>query len=192
VRWFGNKRYTKSFIKKGTEMSPFFMSTNLLLICHADMAKYTIEHIYAGIHGAIIPAKQVAKMGNPKRVVCSLGNETIHAAVQPTQSGDFYVHLSKPLLKKLRLKAGDQVAIQFQEDHTEHQFAMPEVLEEVLQTDPEAKAAFDAFTPGKRRSLIYLVQQVKSTNKQIERALLIAGRIKAGISDPRIILRKTL
>lgn len=168
-----------------------FLSTKPFFTCHANMAKYTIEHIYAGIHGAIIPAKQVAKMGKPKRLVCIIGTETIHAAVQPTQSGDFYIHLSKPLLKKLHLKAGDQLAIQFQEDNTEHQFAMPEVLDEVLQTDPKAKAIFEAFTPGKRRSIMYLVQQVKSTDKQIERALLIASRIKAGINDPRIILKKT-
>lgn len=156
------------------------------------MAKYTIEQIHSGIHGAIIPAKEVLQLGKPKRVICIAGETTIHAALQPIASGDYYIHLSKPLLKKLHKKAGDQIVLSFQEDNTTHQFAMSDILEEVLATDPEAKSIFEAFTPGKKRSLIYLVQQVKSMDKQIERALLIASRIKQGIHDPKVILKKTL
>ncbi len=156
------------------------------------MGIYRIEQIHSGIHGAIIPEKEVRKMGKPKRVICFVGKETLHAALQSMATGVYYIHLSKPLLKKLRKKAGDSITLSFQEDNTIHQFAMPEVLEEVLQTDPEAKDIFDALTPGKRRSLIYLIQQVKSTDKQIERALLITSRIKQGIHDPKVILKKTL
>ena len=41
----------------------------------------------------------------------------------------------------------------------------PEELKEVLDTDPEADSIFNGLTEGNHRSLIYLVTQVKSSDK---------------------------
>ena len=74
-------------------------------------------------------------------------------------------------------------------DNTDYQFAIPQELEEVLNTDDEANQIFNSLTEGNQRGLMYLVSQVKSVDKRIERALKISERLKNGITSPRLILK---
>jgi len=67
---------------------------------------------------------------------------------------------------------------------------MPEELKEILETDPEASEIFHSLTSGNQRGLLYLVAQVKTSDKKIERALKIADRIKIGITSPRLVMGK--
>jgi uncharacterized protein YdeI (YjbR/CyaY-like superfamily) len=67
---------------------------------------------------------------------------------------------------------------------------MPEELKVVLEMDVEADKLFHKLTEGNQRGLMYLVTLVKSSDKRIERALLIAEKIKVGITAPRLILKK--
>jgi uncharacterized protein YdeI (YjbR/CyaY-like superfamily) len=60
---------------------------------------------------------------------------------------------------------------------------------EVLASDPEADRVFHSLTEGNQRGLMYLVTQVKSSDKRIDRALKIADKIKQGITSPRVILK---
>lgn len=66
---------------------------------------------------------------------------------------------------------------------------MPEEFKEVLNSDQEADEIFHSLTEGNQRGLIYLVSQVKSSDKKIERALKIVARIKNGVTTPRVILK---
>jgi hypothetical protein len=95
----------------------------------------------------------------------------------------------RPFAKKLNIKYGSTVKATFSMDNSKYQFDMPEELEEVLRTDPEANSIFHSLTKGNQRGLIYLVTQVKSSDKRIERALIIAERIKHGIVSPKMILK---
>ena len=81
-------------------------------------------------------------------------------------------------MKKLGLKAGDSVSITFAPDETPYQFDMPAALEEVLNTDEAAHRAFHTLTEGNQRGLIQLIRQVKSEEKQVERALKMAENLK--------------
>ena len=65
---------------------------------------------------------------------------------------------------------------------------MPEELSAVLSLDTAAAQKFKSLTPGNQRGLIYLVTQVKTSDKRIERALTIADRLKHGITSPKTIL----
>ncbi len=67
---------------------------------------------------------------------------------------------------------------------------MPEELAEVLRTDPEAEVVFNRLTPGNKRGLMALVNMVKSVDKKIERALLIAEKIRRGVHSPQQIMKK--
>ncbi len=87
------------------------------------------------------------------------------------------------------MRNGSKVTASFSIDDTTYQFDMPEELNEVLETDPHAKEIFHALTKGNQRGLIYLVSQVKSTGKKIERALKIVSQMKKGITSPKLILK---
>ncbi len=144
------------------------------------------------MHYILLDAKLVTKLtkDNNKRVICTINKtEKLHCAIMPKKDGGHFVMIGAAICKKLKLKVGAEIEVSFVIDKTEYQFAMPEELKEVLDTDEEANKIFHTLTPGNQRGLIYLLSLVKSSDKKIERALKIAERIKFGISSPRLILK---
>lgn len=107
----------------------------------------------------------------------------------PKKGDGYFVNIGQAICKKLKIKEGSTVTAALSVDSSEYQFEMPEELEEVLNTDEEANQIFNSLTAGNQRGLIYLVMQVKSPDKKIERALKIAARLKSGITSPRVILK---
>ena len=128
--------------------------------------------------------------GKIKRAICQLEGELeFHCAFNSIKGGGYYVIVNKKVCKQLDIQAGDVINVQFRPDLSEHQFEYPEVLKQVMETDPEAEKIFLSLTPGNRRGLIAIVSKIKSTDLQIERALTIAEKLKAGITSPRLILK---
>lgn len=143
-----------------------------------------------GIRVAAATAEAFLEQGH-KRVVCTLnGDTTIHRALSPIKGGGHYVIVGKKVLKTLGVEAGDFVTATLATDTSKHQFEMPEALAAVFETDPDADGIFQSLSPGNQRGLMYLVTAVKSTDKQIERALKIADRLKMGVTSPRDILKR--
>jgi uncharacterized protein YdeI (YjbR/CyaY-like superfamily) len=113
-----------------------------------------------------------------------------HCAILPKKEGGHFVNIGSMICKKLNIAEGTTVTATFRVDDTAYQFDMPEAFRAVLSTDPEADNLFHALTPGNQRGLIYLVAQVKSPEKSVERALKIAERLKMGITSPKTILKQ--
>ena len=105
----------------------------------------------------------------------------------PRKGGGHYINLGQTTCRKLQIKAGDTLIAQFEIDNSPMQFEMPEALQAVLDTDPEAQKIFEQLTPGNQRGLAYLVNQVKSTDKQVDRALKVVEQIKSGTTSPKKI-----
>jgi hypothetical protein len=130
---------------------------------------FAVPSIYADIF----------KTGNgSRRVVCVLNESmTLHAAIMPYGKG-WVISMNKTNLKKLGLKVGSPVQVNMRQDTSQFGLPMPEELSEVLEQDTLAKSYFDALTAGKKRSLIHIVSGVKNIDKRIERALMIAEKLK--------------
>jgi uncharacterized protein YdeI (YjbR/CyaY-like superfamily) len=142
----------------------------------------TLMH-YIELNDALV--KRLTKGGN-KRVICTINNKVdIHAAILKTKEGMHYVTIGLKHLKAIGLKGNSRVNASFKIDTTELQFSIPEEFAEVIATDENAKKVFDGLTDGNKRGLIALVNMVKSSNKKIERSLLIAEKLKAGITSPQ-------
>lgn len=157
------------------------------------VTSFVLQRFNNGMHYLQLDAKTVARLtkNNNKRVICRVNDELeLHSAILQQKEVGHYIMMSTATCKKLRIKAGAKVTATFSVDDSEYQFEMPEELKEVLATDPDAGAVFQALTKGNQRSLIYLVSQVKSVDKKIERALTIAERIKVGHTSPRTILQR--
>jgi uncharacterized protein YdeI (YjbR/CyaY-like superfamily) len=61
-------------------------------------------------------------------------------------------------------------------------------LRECLWQDPEGEAVFESLTPGKKRSLIYVVSKVKSTNLRMRKAIVIVTHLaKYGSLDYKVL-----
>lgn len=125
-----------------------------------------------------------------KRVVCTLNNTiTTHCALIRNK-GQYYIMVNKKTCKQLGVKEGDTVDAVLEIDTSEYQFPTPEEFEAVLELDESAKQVFDSLTKGKQRSLMHLVSIPKSQNKRIERALLVADKLKQGITTPQLIMKR--
>lgn len=144
------------------------------------------------MHYFLVDKKTVDKFANTgnKRVICKL-NDTVefHCALMPKREGGHFINVGSKIRSKLGLNAGDTVTATFAIDHSDFQFELPKEFMEVLKTDSKADRIFKSLTDGNKRGLIYLVTQVKSSDKRIERSLKIAERLKLGIKSPREILK---
>ncbi len=152
---------------------------------------YTLEKFAGGMHYIMLSPKTVLALtkNNNKRIICTLnGMVTLHCAIMPKKEGGHFINIGLATCKKLSIKVGAIITATFVIDTTAYQFEMPEELQEVLNTDEEASNIFHALTEGNQRGLIYLVSQVKASNKKIERALKIAATLKLGISAPKLML----
>ena len=155
--------------------------------------KYTIQKSNLGMNCILLDEKLVAKLTkeNNKRVVCNLNNELqIHAAILSNKTGENFIVLGAATCKKIKIKLGDTITATIEIDKSEYQFEMPEEFKEVLDTDAAANKIFESLTDGNKRGLIHLITIPKSSDKKIERALLIAEKLKMRITSPRLVLKK--
>lgn len=138
----------------------------------------------------IVPFSTAKKLNNEKRITCKIGTITLHCALQYSKDIGHFVYIGKENQKKILAAGVDIKNAIFSKDTSIHQFKIPPELKEVLATDPQANKVFQTLTPGGKRSLMYLAEQPKSIDKKIERALLIANRLKEGVTSARLILKK--
>ena len=123
-------------------------------------------------------AEQLAFPDKNKRVVCTLNAaESWQCALMPYQ-GEFFILVNKQKRTKLGIEAGDPVAVELLRDESRYGLPMPEELREVLNQDPDGDTLFHALTPGKQRSLIYMITNVKDIDRRIHTALLMVEHLK--------------
>jgi hypothetical protein len=154
--------------------------------------KSKISKFASGMHYFLVDKKTIdkfAKTGS-RRVICKLNSAVeFHCAFMKKKEGGYFVNVGAGIRSKLGLRAGDTVTATFSFDNSKFQFESPKEFMEVLKTDLKASSIFERLTDGNKRGLIYLVTQVKSVDKRIERSLKIAERLKVGINSPKEILK---
>jgi translation initiation factor IF-1 len=143
--------------------------------------KLTQSPADSGWHFLIVKKEIVAKFGFEgkfKRVICSInGGESFQCALLP--SGElFYIIVNKKKRDSIGIVAGDTVKVELVKDESKYGLPMPEEFEEVLNQDADADRLFHALSPGKQRSLIYLVGNVSNIDKRIHVALLVVAHLK--------------
>ena len=126
------------------------------------------------------PIAQVFLAEDARRVVCTL-NEIVEfqCALIAKGEGVYCIMVNKKTRDQLGLKPGSSARVSLRKDESEYGLPMPEELAEVLAQDEEGNRLFHALTPGKLRTLLYIVGHVKNTDARISRALAIVGHLKA-------------
>jgi hypothetical protein len=126
--------------------------------------------------------------GKSRRVVCTInGKETIQCALMP--GGErFVILVNKRIRTSLGIVAGDTVKLSVVPDTSKYGLPMPEEFAEVLAQDPDGDKLFHALTPGKQRSLIFVVTSGKDVDRRIHRALIILEHLKD--NDGKIVDKK--
>jgi len=115
-----------------------------------------------------------------RRVVCELnGAVSYQTAILAYSEGVWVLRVNRALMKKLDVDFGDELAVEIRSDRSEFGLPRPEELEELLAQDKEGADIFHALTPGKQRTLLHIINSVKSSEKRIHRALIIVRHLKA-------------
>jgi hypothetical protein len=154
---------------------------------------YVLQKFEGGMHYVMLDEEEALFfLGKEvRRVICLMnGRCEFRAAIMKRRGGGYYINVGSQVREQLGIRQGDGVTLSLKEDLTDYQFDMPEELLNVLEADSEAAKLFSELTPGRQRSLGYLVKAVSTVNKRVERAFTIAEKLKQGISNPREILRK--
>ncbi len=106
-----------------------------------------------------------------------------------------YITISKARMKKLDIHLNDEVNVRLELDTSIYGFDIPEEFTAVLDQDDHAKMLFEGMTKGKQRAIIYIVLQLKSRDKRIEKTLFLMENLKrapVGKATMRNLLGKDL
>lgn len=114
-----------------------------------------------------------------KRVVCTINNSlSLHCAILSMGNGNYYMLLNKDNRKKLKLNIGDAIDIIIEPDTSQYGIALPEEMKELLFLDQEGSEVFHKLTPGKQRSLLFLVGKPKNSETRLKKAVVILDYLK--------------
>ncbi|MFT5860435.1 MAG: hypothetical protein ACI865_002548 [Flavobacteriaceae bacterium] len=98
-------------------------------------------------------------------------------------------------MKTLDAALNDEVEVSLQKDPSKYGFTIPEEFEAVLAQDDAGNHRFLSMSKGKRRAIIYLVIQLKSSEKRIKKSLFFIENLKRaplGKETMRHVLGKDL
>ncbi|HEU4983565.1 MAG TPA: YdeI/OmpD-associated family protein [Acidobacteriaceae bacterium] len=137
----------------------------------------------------VIPLKEAcafsffkgALLKDPERILRKIGEHT--------QAGRWipFVSLKEISARRTALKSYIQEAIKVEESGKKvplkkpSEYAVPEELQARLNASPKLKAAFEALTPGRRKSYIFHVASAKQAKTRAARAEKCAPMILSGL-----------
>ncbi len=100
-----------------------------------------------------------------------------HMALMKSQEY-WYVLVNQDLRKKYELDESKSFEVKIERDHSEFGHEVPEELQVLLDQDEEGNYYFRGLTPGKQRSLIYIVTTVKNPESRMKKSLAIIHHLK--------------
>ncbi len=135
--------------------------------------------------------------GKSRRVVCSInGSPERQCALIPDGKNAYVITVNKNLRDTLGLSFGSKLRIALRPDDSKYGLPMPTELREVFRQDKGADKRFHALTPGKQRTLLYIINSAKNLEERVFRAVTIVRHLEenSGSINYRklnMMLRKT-
>ena len=115
-----------------------------------------------------------------KRIMVSFnGCPPLHNAFLSYGNNNYYIKLNKATMKENKLNVGDLLSVHIEKDTSKYGVPIAEEMTELLAQDPEGEVLFHKLTPGKIRSLLFKVNGFKSSDKRIEKSVIILEHLKA-------------
>jgi hypothetical protein len=90
----------------------------------------------------------------------------------------WYILINQELRTKLKLDLETKIQVKISRDWSEFGHDVPEEFQVLLDQDEEGNGYFRKLTPGKQRSLIYLVTKVKNPESRMRKSLAILHHLK--------------
>lgn len=155
------------------------------------------------LHYIVVDANVLQSFATPKDK--SIYNQRFNVIVNDTiqweggtvslGNNKAYITISKDRMKKLGVSKGDTVEFSLTKNNSKYGFEVPQEFEALLEQDPVGKSRFESLTMGAQRAVIYIVKQLKSSDKRIEKSIFLIENLKkapVGKETMRHILGKDL
>lgn len=104
--------------------------------------------------------------------------EKWNAGIVALGDGMGYITISNARIKKLKLLLDDSIDVLIEKDNSEFGHEFPIELTEYFNQDEDAKNRFNLLKPSLQRYILYYINQVKSSEKKIERTILLMNNLK--------------
>ncbi|MBA2378427.1 MAG: DUF1905 domain-containing protein [Blastocatellia bacterium] len=144
----------------------------------AKLEKFSPE---SGWHYITVSAAAAGKFRfeeGSRRVVCRLeGRETLQCALMPYHDA-FFIMVNKGIRTRLGIEPGDTLSVEIWKDESKYGLPMPEEFREILDQDPEGDELFHGLTPGKQRSILYILGKPKDLDRRIQMGLIVIEHLK--------------
>lgn len=139
-------------------------SSNRLWGCHIRVPQPVAQNILAS---------------GSRRVVFSLNGSADHQrALLPHGNGSYVITVNTRLRAALHLSAGARVSVRIRNDRSTYGLPMPREFRELLRQDAEGNRFFHALTPGRRRTLLYIVDSVQNREQRAFRAVIVLRHLR--------------
>ena len=145
--------------------------------------KARLQKTDSKVYGFAIPVPKkigdaVKKAKITRLEVTYNGTEKANCAFMPGMEKGYWLVINKRIRSKLKLDIGDSVDVLLEPDTSQYGMPMPPEMEELLIQDPEGDEIFHKLTPGKQRSLLYIIGKPKSSDIRLRKAVAILEYLK--------------
>jgi hypothetical protein len=140
---------------------------------------FRLQHL-AG-HYIDVPASVVKKTGwtGKQRFVCTVNKGlTWKCGLVAHGGGKAYILLNKKQMQTGKFNVGQEINVALKKDTSKYGMDVPPELKALFAQDAIGKQRFDNLVPGKRRYIIYYINQVKSADLRVERAVRLISNLK--------------
>jgi len=106
------------------------------------------------------------------RLICTLDNRlSFQCGLNHLGDGNYFIILSSKNLETIGKTLGDSLVFELAEDPIPLGVDVPEVLQSLLEQDPDLKLKFTHLTLGKQRNVIHQIKKIKDIDKQIKKTV---------------------
>lgn len=115
---------------------------------------------------------------NQRFTICIEKTVTWKGGTLSLGNNEAYITVSKKRLDEVAKSLGDNITVELEKDKSKYGLEVPIEFLAVLNQDIEAKHRFENISLGKQRAVIYLVTQLKSSQKRIEKSIFLLENVK--------------
>ncbi len=114
------------------------------------------------------------------RVLGTMNGFEVDRALIPQGDGTHVFILGGELRKKLGVRLGDRIEMEFHVNPNPNHIDLPEELEVALEMEPDLQVVYDRQTPGTKRGISYWINSGKRPETRAKRAAEIMRRFASG------------
>lgn len=148
-----------------------------MISLEGKLGKFDFNHWHYHIPIPDVIAEQMMDETHRRVLIWIKDSGPYHMALMKAKEC-WYVLVNQELRKKLDLDEESAFAVKIERDHSEFGHDVPDEFQILLDQDEVGNEYFRSLTPGKQRSLIYIVTTVKNSESRMRKSLAIIHHLK--------------